>query len=178
MVSTLIGDGAHGRDIQIIAERCGRDLAVTDEARSSFQCKTPNLIGVNDPLKRRAVAKRNPVAAEALIDPSVIRGPWVEAKVGCVIAPNVVLLREVYLGEHVHVNYGSSMTRCTIGDFTTIAPGVTICGDVAIGEACFIGAGATICNLVKVGSEVTVAAGAVVVADVPDGQTVMGVPAR
>ena len=94
------------------------------------------------------------------------------------IAPNAVLLRDVWLGRHVHVNYGSSMTRCKVGAFTTIAPGVTICGDVEIGEAVFIGAGAVICNLLKIGDGAIVAAGAVVTEDVPAGATVKGVPAR
>jgi acetyltransferase-like isoleucine patch superfamily enzyme len=173
MVTTLIGDGAHGRDIQVIASRCGRDVAVTDEARSSFHVKTPCLIGINNPITRREVAERWPIAAEPLVDPSVIRGRQTVIRGGCVVAPNVVLLREVVLGCHVHVNYGSSMTRCTIGDFTTIAPGVTICGDVEIGEAVFVGAGAVICNLVKIGNEAIIGAGAVVTDDVQPGETVV-----
>lgn len=179
MVSTLVGWGSHGHDIEAIAARCHRALWTLSEG-DDFQNPTadPVLIGVNDPRVRRDVAHRWPNAAEPLIDPSVIRNPTVHIGPGCVIAPNVVLLREVHLGEHVHVNYGSTMTRCTVGDFSTIAPGVTICGDVEIGEAVFIGAGATICNLLKIGDGATIAAGAVVTKDVSAGAIVKGVPAR
>lgn len=88
------------------------------------------------------------------------------------------MLSGVRLGKHVHVNYGSMMTRSSVGDFTTIGPGVTICGDVTIGARCLIGAGAVIKNLVTIGDDVTVGAGAVVVNDLPDGVTVKGNPAR
>lgn len=181
MVSLLIGEGAHGKDIEAIAERCHRPLFTLDEGKGDWQKAPPVdiLIGVNDPKVRRDIARRwlhN--AAEPLIDPSVIRGPGVRLGAGCIVAPNAVLLRDVWLGEHVHVNYASTLTRCTVGAFTTIAPGVTICGDVQIGEAVFIGAGATICNLLSIGNGATVAAGAVVVDNVPAGATVRGVPAR
>jgi acetyltransferase-like isoleucine patch superfamily enzyme len=176
-VVTLVGYGAHGQDIDAIAQRCGRDLRVIDERDQNGYAVGEVLLGVNSPHTRRAMAERYPRAAEPLMDPSVVRGIGVSLGRGCVIAPNVVLLRHVSLGQHVHVNYGSTMTRCSIGDFTTIAPGVTICGDVEIGEAVFVGAGATICNLLKIGDGAVIAAGAVVIHDVPAGETVRGVPA-
>lgn len=47
-----------------------------------------------------------------------------------------------------------------------------------IGDRVFIGAGAKILGGIKVGNNVTIGANAVVVKDVPDGRTVVGVPAR
>lgn len=67
---------------------------------------------------------------------------------------------------------------CMIGKHVHIAPGVTISGGVTIGEGTLVGTGATIIQGVRIGSDCIVAAGAVVVRDVPDGATVMGVPAR
>lgn len=174
---TLIGAGSHSHDIQAIAIRCEQQLRVLEEADFDGYSKDAIIVGINDPRMRRDVALRWRDAAMPLIDPSVIRGPCVDIDYGCVIAPNVVLLRDVTLGEHVHVNYGASMTRCSIGDFSTIAPGVTVCGDVTIGECVFVGAGATICNLLSIGDGATIAAGAVVVCDVRAGETVRGVPA-
>ena len=62
----------------------------------------------------------------------------------------------------------------------TVSPGVTICGDVTIGDRVLIGAGATICDRVTIGADVTIGAGAVVLPEtvVPDGETWVGVPAR
>jgi sugar O-acyltransferase (sialic acid O-acetyltransferase NeuD family) len=181
MVDVLIGTGSHSRDIQAVAERCGRKLSVLDETvLRSFPWGGAGpavLIAVNDPQTRQQVAQRWPHAADSLIDPAAIVNPDSEIDIGCVIAPNAILLREATLGQHVHINYASTLTRCSVGAFTTIAPGVTICGDVEIGEAVFIGAGATICNLLKIGDGATIAAGAVVIHDVPAGETVRGVPA-
>jgi UDP-perosamine 4-acetyltransferase len=55
---------------------------------------------------------------------------------------------------------------------------VAIGGDVTIGDRTFVGLGARVLPGVTLGSDVIVGAGAVVVRDVPDGVTVMGVPAR
>lgn len=47
-----------------------------------------------------------------------------------------------------------------------------------IGDDVFIGAGAKILGAVRIGNNVRIGANAVVVKDVPDGSTVVGVPAR
>jgi len=49
---------------------------------------------------------------------------------------------------------------------------------VRVGDLSWIGIGASVRQLVRIGGGVMVGAGAVVIADVPDGVTVAGVPAR
>jgi len=59
-----------------------------------------------------------------------------------------------------------------------VAPGATLAGLVQIGACAFIGTGAAVLPRCRVGADAIVGAGAVVVADVPPGVTVYGVPAR
>jgi UDP-3-O-[3-hydroxymyristoyl] glucosamine N-acyltransferase len=65
-----------------------------------------------------------------------------------------------------------------IGKHSIIVAHATICGSAQIGEYCWIGPHAVIRDKVTVGNRVMVGMGAVVTKDVPDGVTVMGVPAR
>jgi acetyltransferase-like isoleucine patch superfamily enzyme len=55
---------------------------------------------------------------------------------------------------------------------------VVLSGEVIVGPGTHIGTGATVMQGAKIGAGVTVGAGAVVIGPVPDGKTVVGVPAR
>ena len=177
----LVGNGAHGSDIAVIYERVFGHKVFTVENETEVPNTTAFkvFLGINNPQTRRNIAWKleHLKGAKALVDPSAIVGPRVSLGRGSVVAPQACLLHSVELGDHVHVNYHASMTRCVIGDYTTVAPGATICGDVIVGETCFIGAGATVSNLVTLGNEVVVAAGAIIPprSVVPDGAKVIGV---
>lgn len=98
---------------------------------------------------------------------------------GSVVCANASVGPATTIGCHAIVNTGASIDHdCTIGDGVHIGPGSVIAGYVTLGEASFVGAGAVIIDRVKVGHACTIGAGAVVIHDVPDGQTVVGVPAR
>jgi len=83
------------------------------------------------------------------------------------------------VGEGVIINTGVSIDHnCVIGPYAHIAPGTHLAGCVEIGAHAMLGVGVSVVPGIKIGSGATVGAGAVVIADVPDGQTVVGVPAR
>ena len=65
-----------------------------------------------------------------------------------------------------------------IGPNAAIFQQVTIVGDVEIGGQVEIGAGAKIVRPVKIGNHVRIGANAVVLNDIPDGATVVGIPAK
>lgn len=179
----LLGSGNHALDISMIAHRAGFDVQVfDDDPATGFPPLPPNqryaIIAINDSLTRAACAERLNIAGwDPLIDPSAIVGSHCSIGVGVVIAPQTLLMHEVELGCHVHINYHVSTTRCKVGPFSTISPGATICGNVEIGECTMIGAGATICERTTIGDNVKVGAGAVVPPHsiVPNGVTVKGV---
>lgn len=66
----------------------------------------------------------------------------------------------------------------TVGENTLLMAQVVLCGGAKIGARCWIAPGSLVKQKVRIGDDVTVGLGAVVLRDVPDGQTVAGVPAR
>lgn len=92
---------------------------------------------------------------------------------GAEFGPGFVILHSI----GVVINSGVRGGRNVV-----IEHGVTIGAEKgqspSLGDDIFIGAGAKIIGAVRVGSRVKVGANAVVTRDVPDGATVVGVPAR
>jgi serine O-acetyltransferase len=103
-----------------------------------------------------------------------------------------MILAQVSIGDPVVVSPGLYLPHgqvvvdglVRIGAGVVISPFVTIglrAGDFrgpTIGDGVQIGSGAQLIGPIEVGEGAVVAAGAVVVADVPPGSTVAGVPAR
>lgn len=103
----------------------------------------------------------------------------VEVGEGALICAGVVIQPDTTLDRHTIANTSCSIDHdCTIGAFAHVGPGAVLAGGVNVGAAAFIGAGATITPGISIGSGAIVGAGAVVTRDVPEGQTVIGVPAR
>jgi len=108
--------------------------------------------------------------------------------------------RHIHLGKGVYLNFGvtiSDDTHVYIGDYTQIAPNVTIATaghpvlpelrgstalefniPVTIGKNCWIGAGAIILPGITIGDDTVVGAGSVVVKDLPEGVVAVGNPCR
>ncbi|MXP62956.1 acetyltransferase [Roseomonas sp. M0104] len=98
---------------------------------------------------------------------------------GSVAMPRVVLGAAATVGRHVILNTGSIVEHdCELAAACHIAPGAVLGGGVRIGEAAMVGILAGIRPGIRIGAGATIGLGAAVVADVPVGSVVGGVPAR
>lgn len=93
-------------------------------------------------------------------------GERVRTQNHCVIGPGALIEADVFLGPGVQVLTGRPM----VGSERKPPP--------VLRRGCQVGAGALIMPGVEVGEEAVVGAGAVVLADVPGGTVVAGIPAR
>jgi serine O-acetyltransferase len=101
-------------------------------------------------------------------------------------ATGITLHREAKIGRDCHLVHAGNIKvhpRCVIGERVGIMHDVTIGesdrrGVPVIGDDVFIGAGAKVLGPIRIGHGARVAANSLVIADVPDGATAIGVPAR
>ena len=137
-------------------------------------------IGTNE--RRETICRSLMARGESLIaviHPSAQIGHDVTVEPGAMICAGAIVNTGSRIGSAAIVNTGATVDHHTIvGSFAHVAPGVHMGGDVRVGEAALVGIGAVVLPGVSIGRRAVVGGGAVVTADVPDGVTVVGVPAK
>lgn len=128
-------------------------------------------------LVERLVAEGRRLAT--LVHPSAVVAPSAHLEPGCVVFPNVVIGARARIGAATIVNRGALVGHHTeIGAYSFVGPGANLAGAIHVGEQVYVGVGAVVRDGMRVGAHAMIGAGAVVVADVAEGTTVFGVPAR
>ncbi len=121
----------------------------------------------------------NDVDLPTIIHPSATVSKHAVLGLGCFLAANAVIGAGARIGLGSIVNTSASVDHdCTLGNGVHISPGAHLAGSVTVGECSWIGIGAVVREGIVVGERTMVGAGAAVVAHVPDGAEVRGIPAR
>lgn len=130
-------------------------------------------VAFSERLKKHGLKPVSVIHKSAVIEQGAILGE------GCQIMANAVIGAEAWIGSQVIVNTKASVDHETIlEDGSEVGPGATLCGLIKVQSGAWVCAGATILPRVTIGRNSVVGAGSVVTRDVPEGVTIVGVPAK
>ena len=198
----IYGAGGHGKVVADIAQLMGYELAGfidDDDARAGQvfygapvlawsalrgdKAHTAEVAlalgdnGVRAQVQARLREDRFTVAT--LIHPHATIAATARIGEGTTIMAGAVVNPDAVVGEGAILNTGCVVEHdCILGNHVHLSPGVALGGGVQIGARTHLGLGAVALPQIKIGHDVTVGAGAVAHRNVPDGVTVVGVPAR
>lgn len=139
-------------------------------------------VAIGDNRRRRDVTDRVTTDGWSLahaVSPQAVISPSATVGAGALICAGAVVNALASIGVGAVVNTAATVEHeCTVGAFSHLGPRSVLAGNVAVGDGALVGVGASVVPGVRLGAWCRVGAGAAVVADVADGVTVVGVPAR
>jgi sugar O-acyltransferase (sialic acid O-acetyltransferase NeuD family) len=114
-----------------------------------------------------------------LIHPTAHISPGARLATGIVVFARTIISVGAHVEDYVLLNFGTVVAHdATVGRSSTLSPLSAVSGNVRLGRAVFVGTHASILPNLTVGDFAIVGAGSVAVLPIPEGVTVMGVPAR
>jgi len=197
----LFGGGGHGKVCASIAEELGYSVSFFDDAYPAVNsCGKWQVVGNKEHLKAgvndfefafvaignnniRATIQNeletfgltmvNLISLTASIHKSVELGK------GILVVGNVCINIDSIIADGCIVNTNAAIDHdCRLACFSHVCPGVSLAGEVQVGEKSWIGIGSSVIQQISIGSNVMVGAGTSVIKNIPDNATVVGCPGR
>lgn len=129
--------------------------------------------------EKQVLLKQSGARLIHLIHPAATVSKYAVLGEGSVVMANAVINPFAKIGEACIVNTASTIDHdCILDHAVHVSPAANLAGGVEVGSESWVGIGSCVRQYLKIGSGVTVGAGAAVVKDVPDNETVVGIPAR
>jgi sugar O-acyltransferase (sialic acid O-acetyltransferase NeuD family) len=193
----VFGAGGHARSVVDVLERLGETVVAVvgdaggrdwhidvldDEDAAIERVVTEGLravVAIGAPEPRMALLGRPGATVPAVVAATATVSPRAALGAGTVVLEHAHVGPSARLGVGVIVNTGAIVEHdCLVAEGCHVAPGAVLLGAARIGARTFVGSGARVLPGIELGAGVTVGAGSVVTRGVPDGDTVVGVPAR
>lgn len=113
----------------------------------------------------------------------IAKDAWVSEAVtfgkGCIVYPGTTINYETAIDDFVVINMNCSLGHnCSIQSFSSLAPGVNLGGNTAIGCCVEMGIGSSTLQGITIADDATVGGQAMVISNVSDADVVVGVPAK
>lgn len=98
---------------------------------------------------------------------------------GVIICAGTILTCDITIRDFVQLNLNTTVGHdCTLGVFSTTAPGVNISGNVTIDPFCYLGTNSCVLEKIHITSNTIIGAGAVVTKTINEKGTYVGIPCR
>jgi bifunctional UDP-N-acetylglucosamine pyrophosphorylase / glucosamine-1-phosphate N-acetyltransferase len=149
----------------------------------------PSAVIVNSRLGDRVIIRSSTVEDSVIADDADV-GPYSHVRAGSEIGSwthvgNFAEIKNAHLASGVKVGHFSYIGDAAVGEETNIGAGTVTANfdgarkhQTAIGARAFIGSDTILRAPISIGDDARTGAGSVVTRDVPDGATVVGIPAR
>lgn len=155
---------------------------VSDVERLNFKNKCSWFIAIGDNYQRKRIydeLSHLNLEYVNIIHPFSAIAEHTEMGAGIVVMAGGVINRGCKIGSQSIINTKASLDHDSIlGEYSSLAPGVSTGGYVNIGGLTAIGLGASIKNKINIGYNNVIGCGSVVLKDVPDNTVSYGLPCK
>jgi sugar O-acyltransferase (sialic acid O-acetyltransferase NeuD family) len=193
MKKGIIGNGGFGREVYYSLTEYERENTIffVDDEYFSNQENTKPLshldvneyeivVAVGDPVLRSNIVSKLPKNTKYFThihESVIILGDDVYIGEGSIICAGSILTTNIQIGSHSHLNLNTTIGHdCTMGNFFTTAPGVSISGNNIIGDRVYFGTRASSKQKLSICSDVRIGLNSGVVKNINESGVYIGTP--